>query len=86
MRQLHPPNWSQTAFPGRITYEKTLAMPNVRKSYDILMKTQVGMPISRCEEFFDNDDNFDLGESDIDGMLIWLAEKMGVTDATVAHA
>jgi hypothetical protein len=52
-------------------------MPNVCKSYDIQIKTQLGMPISRCEEFFDNDDNFDLGEIDIEGMLTWAAEKMG---------
>jgi hypothetical protein len=61
-------------------------MPNVRKSYDIQIKTQLGMPISRCEEFFDNDDNFNLGEFDIDGMLTWAAEKMGGPDAAVAQA
>jgi hypothetical protein len=30
--------------------------------------------------------NFDLGEIDIEGMLTWAAEKMGVPDARVAHA
>jgi hypothetical protein len=45
----------------------------------------VYMTKRRCEEFFDNDDNFDLGEIDIEGMLIWVAEKMGVPDARVAH-
>jgi hypothetical protein len=44
------------------------------------------MTKQRCEEFFDNDDNFDLGEIDIEGMLIWLAEKMGIPDARVAQA
>jgi hypothetical protein len=44
------------------------------------------MTKQRCEEFFDNDDNFDLGEIDIEGMLAWVAEKLGVPDAQIAHA
>ncbi len=44
------------------------------------------MTKQRCEEFFDNDDNFDLGEIDIEGMLAWIAEKMRVPYAPVAHA
>ena len=39
-----------------------------------------------CEEFFDNDDNFNLGESYIEETLIWIAEKMGVPYARVANA
>jgi hypothetical protein len=39
------PNWSQTAFPPRIPSEKALRMPNVHKSYDIPIKTQLEMPI-----------------------------------------
>ncbi|MGO8945494.1 MAG: hypothetical protein ACLQJ7_17705 [Syntrophobacteraceae bacterium] len=46
----------------------------------------VYMTKQRCEEFFDNDDNFDLGEIDIQGMLTWAAEKLGGPDARVAHA
>jgi hypothetical protein len=46
----------------------------------------VYMTKQRCEAFFDNDDNFDLGEFDIEGMLVCAAEKMGIPDATVAHA
>ena len=46
----------------------------------------VYMTKQRCEEFFDNDNNFDLGEIDIEGMLVWIAEKMGIPYAPVAHA
>ncbi len=46
----------------------------------------VRMTKQRCEAFFDNDDNFALGEFDIVGMLTWAAEKMGRADARVAHA
>ncbi|SPJ14750.1 hypothetical protein SBDP2_1880002 [Syntrophobacter sp. SbD2] len=38
-------NWSRTAFPGRIPSEKAFGMQNAGKSYDILIKTQMGMPI-----------------------------------------
>jgi len=44
------------------------------------------MTKQRCEEFFDNDDNFDLGETYIEETLIWIAEKMGVPDARIADA
>ncbi|MGA2733606.1 MAG: hypothetical protein ABSG35_13580 [Syntrophobacteraceae bacterium] len=44
------------------------------------------MTKQRCEDFFDNEDNFDLGESDIEGMLTWAAEKMGGPDVPVAYA
>jgi hypothetical protein len=44
------------------------------------------MTKQRCEELFDNDDNFDLGEIDIEGMPAWAAEKMGIPDARVVHA
>jgi hypothetical protein len=37
------------------------------------------------DEFFDNDGNFDLGESDIEGMPAWVAEKLGVPDAQIVH-
>jgi hypothetical protein len=46
----------------------------------------VYMTKQRCEDFFDNEDNFDLGESDIEGMLTWAAEKMGGPDVPVAYA
>jgi len=44
------------------------------------------MTKQRCEEFFDNDDNFNLGESDIEGMLAWVVERMRGPDAPVAYA
>ena len=46
----------------------------------------IRMTKQRCEEFFDNDDNFDLGEMDIEGMLAWAAEKLGIPYVPVAHA
>ncbi len=46
----------------------------------------VYMTKQRCEEFFDNDDNFDLVESYTEETLIWIAEKIGVPDAQVAYA
>jgi hypothetical protein len=35
-----------------------------------------------CKEFFDTDDNFDLRETDIVGMVAWLAEIGNGSDAT----
>jgi hypothetical protein len=46
----------------------------------------VRMTKQRYEEFFANDDNFDLGETCIEETLIWAAEKMGIPYARVAHA
>jgi len=46
----------------------------------------VYMTKQRCEELFDNDDNFDLGGIDIEGMLVWAAERLGGPDARVAQA
>jgi hypothetical protein len=43
------------------------------------------MTKQRCEDFFNNDDNFNLREIDIEGMLIWAAEKMRVPDAQISH-
>jgi hypothetical protein len=46
----------------------------------------VRMTKRRCEEFFDNDGNFDLGTECMEETLIWAAEKMGVPDARVTHS
>jgi|GEM_PF-1327183 hypothetical protein len=46
----------------------------------------VRMTKRRCEEFFDNDDNFVLGNEHMEETLIWAAEKMGVPYARIAHA
>lgn len=46
----------------------------------------IRMTKQRCEEFFDNDDNFDLGTGCMEETLIWAVEKQGIPDARVAHA
>ncbi|MGA2223235.1 MAG: hypothetical protein ABSH41_02185 [Syntrophobacteraceae bacterium] len=68
-------------------YDKSGYKIFLRQMKSILFgKPDVRMTKQRCEEFFDNDDNFDLGEVDIDGMLAWAVEKLGVPDAQIAHA
>ena len=44
------------------------------------------MTKQRCEEFFDNDDNFALGETYTEEVLIWGAEKLGIPYAPAARA
>jgi len=67
-------------------YDKSGYKIFLRQIKSILFgKPDVRMPKKRCEEFFDNDDNFDLGEIDIKGMLSWAAEKMRVPDSQIAH-
>jgi hypothetical protein len=48
--------------------------------------SDVRMTKQRSEEFFDNDDNFDLGTGCMEETLIWAVEKQGIPDARVAHA